>query len=262
MPQSVTPSRVVFPHAGAAAALPRGKDAASGRARLATASSPDRATPLRASPSRKRSVLRMNQRLDHDVHVTCGATSVRHRLPTRPCDLRHQGGASLVRLCCRTNPVLKDVCTPRQASIPHRPRERCEEIITTASGTGRLVSIEVTDSGIGIAPEQIGRVCERFHRAGADPTERGMSLGLYLSRYFVAAQGGTITARSPGLGKGRRWLSQCPLLGIGERVREDTSRSVPANIGPGVFAIRCQLIGHLGDDATGQEKANGRRKAW
>jgi PAS domain S-box-containing protein len=75
-------------------------------------------------------------------------------------------------------------------------------IRTTASHDGESVTITITDTGIGIAPEHVDTVFERFRRVGGDPRVRGMGLGLYLSRHLVEAQGGHIWVTSPGPGLG------------------------------------------------------------
>jgi K+-sensing histidine kinase KdpD len=82
---------------------------------------------------------------------------------------------------------------------------------TTASTDGRMVTIQVTDSGIGIADDEVDRVFGRFHRAGADPSVRGMGLGLYLCQHLVEAQGGRIVANSPGPGQGATFSVTLPL---------------------------------------------------
>lgn len=84
------------------------------------------------------------------------------------------------------------------------------EVYTTARTENGRIIIDVADQGIGIAPEHVHRVFERFHRAGSDPTVRGMGLGLYLSRHLVEAQGGTIWASSPGVGKGSVFTVSLP----------------------------------------------------
>ena len=82
---------------------------------------------------------------------------------------------------------------------------------TTVARDGEGVSIRVSDEGIGIAPEHVGAVFERFRRVGGDPTVRGMGLGLYLSRSLVEAQGGRITASSPGPGRGATFTITLPV---------------------------------------------------
>jgi signal transduction histidine kinase len=82
---------------------------------------------------------------------------------------------------------------------------------TSAIGDGERVTIRVTDQGIGIAPEHVAAVFERFRRPGADPTVRGMGLGLYLSRLLIEAQGGHIAASSPGIGQGSTFSIDLPV---------------------------------------------------
>ncbi|MFC0096123.1 SpoIIE family protein phosphatase [Micromonospora marina] len=58
--------------------------------------------------------------------------------------------------------------------------------------------LEVTDTGVGIAPEELPQVFERFHRvAGArSRTHEGTGIGLALVRELVEMHGGTVTAHS------------------------------------------------------------------
>jgi protein-histidine pros-kinase len=82
---------------------------------------------------------------------------------------------------------------------------------TDVARDGGEVAIRVADEGIGIAPEHVGAVFERFRRVGGDPTVRGMGLGLYLSRSLVEAQGGRISASSPGPGRGATFTVTLPV---------------------------------------------------
>jgi len=74
------------------------------------------------------------------------------------------------------------------------------------------VSISVIDEGLGLSAEHVPHVFERFRRPGAEPTVRGMGLGLYLSRLLVDAQGGTIRAMSPGPGQGATFMVELPMV--------------------------------------------------
>lgn len=63
--------------------------------------------------------------------------------------------------------------------------------------------IEVEDTGIGIAPEDIGRLFVEFEQleSGAGKKHAGTGLGLALTRRLVSAQGGTVGVKSvPGEG--------------------------------------------------------------
>lgn len=68
-------------------------------------------------------------------------------------------------------------------------------------GTGNEVVVAVTDQGMGIPAEDVGRLFQRFSRgSGAHRTE-GLGLGLYISRLIVEAHGGRLWVESkPGHG--------------------------------------------------------------
>jgi PAS domain S-box-containing protein len=84
-------------------------------------------------------------------------------------------------------------------------------IRTTGDVVDGWIRVDVSDQGQGIAAEHVPHLFERFRRPGADPTVRGMGLGLYLSRLLVEAQGGTISARSPGVGLGSTFSVMLPI---------------------------------------------------
>lgn len=85
-------------------------------------------------------------------------------------------------------------------------------IHTRATFDGPWVALHVQDEGDGIKPEHVPHVFERFRRPGADPTVRGMGLGLYLSRLLVEAQSGRIHASSPGPGLGATFVVELPVV--------------------------------------------------
>jgi signal transduction histidine kinase/ActR/RegA family two-component response regulator len=63
------------------------------------------------------------------------------------------------------------------------------------------VRISMTDTGIGISPDSIGRLFTPFERLDAGSDVQGVGLGLALSRSLVEAMGGTLTVKSaPGEG--------------------------------------------------------------
>ena len=61
-----------------------------------------------------------------------------------------------------------------------------------------VVTVRVVDPGIGIPPEEIPRLFQPFTKLDAEPTTRGIGLGLYISRVIVELHGGGITVTSDG----------------------------------------------------------------
>jgi len=68
-------------------------------------------------------------------------------------------------------------------------------VVIEAERRGEQVCFSVTDTGSGIPEHLMGRIFERFWQVGAHDN-RGMGLGLYISRCIVLAHGGTIWAES------------------------------------------------------------------
>jgi len=61
---------------------------------------------------------------------------------------------------------------------------------------GTEVQVAVSDRGAGIPPADLPRIFDRFFRGPAHRRERGLGLGLYITRLIVEAHGGRIAAES------------------------------------------------------------------
>lgn len=72
------------------------------------------------------------------------------------------------------------------------------------------VALTICDKGIGIAPEQIDQIFQRFYQAHTGKFG-GMGLGLYVSRQIVELHGGHITVES-SLGNGSCFTITMPLV--------------------------------------------------
>jgi two-component system, chemotaxis family, CheB/CheR fusion protein len=75
------------------------------------------------------------------------------------------------------------------------------------------VEIEVRDTGIGIHEEFLPHVFDRFRQAeqGASRRFAGLGLGLSIAKQLIELQGGTVTARSEGMGRGATFTVYLPL---------------------------------------------------
>ena len=76
------------------------------------------------------------------------------------------------------------------------------------------IAIEVSDTGIGIAPDQLALVFEKFLQLapGLDRAQGGLGIGLSLVKGLVELHGGEVTAHSDGAGTGARFTVVLPLL--------------------------------------------------
>jgi histidine kinase len=88
-----------------------------------------------------------------------------------------------------------------------------EQIFLSVAFEDRYVRTVVQDSGIGIDPEQLPYLFERFFRADRSRARSsgGSGIGLTISRHLVWAMGGELTAASEGSGKGSTFSFTLPL---------------------------------------------------
>lgn len=79
------------------------------------------------------------------------------------------------------------------------------------------VQIVVSDTGIGIKPEYVPMVFDRFFTQSAGPSKRrhgGLGLGLSLAKHIVELHGGVIEVESAGEGKGATFTVRLPLPAV------------------------------------------------
>jgi PAS domain S-box-containing protein len=152
-------------------------------------------------------------RLDLELEDTDLAAIVRD-VAARSADEAARAGTAL------------DVTT--EDTVPGRwDRARIEQIVTNLFSNalkfcaGKPVEVRVTrhgdraqltvrDHGVGIAPDDLGRIFERYEQASGGRHRGGLGLGLYIARQLVEAHGGTIRAEST-IGDGSAFFVELPL---------------------------------------------------
>lgn len=87
------------------------------------------------------------------------------------------------------------------------------KITVYVENRAREVWVMVTDTGIGLAKDQLERVFERFYQIEDHMTRinGGLGIGLSIARALVEAHGGRLWASSPGLSQGSTFTVAIPL---------------------------------------------------
>jgi PAS domain S-box-containing protein len=83
------------------------------------------------------------------------------------------------------------------------------------------IEISVEDSGVGIKPEFLAFVFDRFRQADASTTRRqgGLGIGLSIVKHLMELHGGSVRVKSPGEGLGSTFIVALPISVI--RSEED-----------------------------------------
>ncbi len=177
----------------------------------------------------KRQIYRLSELVESMLDVS-RLTTGRFTLNLHPVDM-----AQLVRNVIQVMPqhlVNRDAYAPIQLNNLERvfvngDSSRLEQVIenllTNAQkyGSGRPVNVnvrvenrmavlEVQDSGMGIAPDALERIFERFERAVPSRNITGFGLGLYIAKQIIDAHKGEISVKSR-LGEGSIFTVKLPL---------------------------------------------------
>jgi len=115
------------------------------------------------------------------------------------------------------------------------------------------VLIEVSDTGVGIRPELLPHVFDRFLQgdSGADRQSAGLGLGLAIAKQLVELHGGEISASSAGQGRGARFYIRMPLKA--ESIEEPDS-AVSQDARAGLEGLRILLV----EDEPGSREGTAR----
>ena len=147
--------------------------------------------------------------------------------PLAPADLLTRGAQRLLPQVERARLTL-DVAIDPDLPAVLADRSRIEQVLlnlvhnaikfTPPGGTisvraevqGAMLLVEVRDTGVGIGPEELPRLFERFYKTDKARRSDGTGLGLAIAKHIVMIHGGTITARSV-VNQGATFLFTLPL---------------------------------------------------
>jgi signal transduction histidine kinase/CheY-like chemotaxis protein len=103
------------------------------------------------------------------------------------------------------------------------------------------VEIRVADSGIGIAPDFLPHVFERFRQADSSTTRKhgGLGLGLSIVKHLVELHGGTVAAQSAGDKQGATFIVKLPIRAI----HDDDDTAHPTARSSAIREIPFELTG-------------------
>lgn len=175
---------------------------------------------------------RAQARLIEDIVDLSRIEAGKVRLSLQPVDVAQAARAAAESLAplAEAKPVAIDIASPSPAVFVRADADRLQQVFwnllsnavkfTTPDGRvavrirrdGTNVIVEVADDGIGIRPDFLPYVFDRFRQGDGTTTRRagGLGIGLAVARQLVELQGGTIAAASGGEGQGATFTVTLP----------------------------------------------------
>ena len=197
----------------------------------------DKATLQRALASIERNA-QSQARVVEDLIELSRVVTGKLQLRTKPIDLRAvvEGALDVVRAAAVAKQVTLHSMLPPTAAMISGDRDRLQQVIwnllsnavkfTDSGGTvkvalecdSRTCAVTVADTGIGISPDFLPHIFERFRQADQSTTREhgGLGLGLAIAKEITELHGGVLKATSAGRGEGTRFTLTLPRLATGE----------------------------------------------
>lgn len=108
------------------------------------------------------------------------------------------------------------------------------KIVVAMSAGDDAAEVRVTDTGRGISAEALPNIFRQFSQVDPshDLNKGGLGLGLSIAKILVGKHGGTVTAESPGVGKGSTFIVRLPLRAADTPVTQTHSEAAMADAMP------------------------------
>ena len=135
--------------------------------------------------------------------------------------------------------------------------EHGEIAISSSNSSPEVLTISVSDTGIGMEPEVIQRIFDPFEQGNRSFEHRvgGLGLGLAISKSLAQAHGGRLTAESEGRDRGSTFTFSMPTLSPAEAATVPTRASRERS----KQALKILLVDDHEDTCTALEKLLARR---
>ncbi|CAG1017716.1 two-component system, NarL family, sensor histidine kinase EvgS [Burkholderiaceae bacterium] len=125
-------------------------------------------------------------------------------------------------------------------------------IHVASRSAGEMVEITVTDTGIGMTPEQLGELFQPFNRLGRERSQQeGTGIGLVISQRLAELMGGTLQARSVA-GEGSSFVVCLPAVHGPHELRSDFG-----SLTTGAPGYHRRIVHYVEDNETNVEVMRG-----
>jgi len=131
-------------------------------------------------------------------------------------------------------------------AVKFTPRDGRVTVRLSRTGEDAIISVE--DSGIGISPDFLPYVFDRFTQADGSATRRhgGLGLGMAIVRHLVELHGGTVCAHSEGENRGTTFTATLPMrVAVAEEPLETFETPPESNVSeplPNLDGIRILVV--------------------
>jgi signal transduction histidine kinase len=109
----------------------------------------------------------------------------------------------------------------------------------SSRAAGEEVTVCVSDTGVGMPPDALERVFDKFYRVESlmHRDVRGTGIGLAICRQIVEAHGGRIWAESAGLGQGARFCFTLPCATTAQRAPHKAAYTLEGEASPAMSPV-------------------------